>query len=884
MRLNARTTLLVSLFMILGSVATLVARDNDKSSSATFQRSSTLVTDAYINANNIFSYTTNIGVFARDYVGELNLDGGGGLVFPYSSMLEISNGTANKTAVFAAGIWFGATDSASGDTLVTLAEYSSEFTPGNMLANGSPGPNGAAQRVYKLYRDSLAGNPNQDYLNWPTDQGAPTLPGGIPLILGDQTLWTVYNDAEASAHQNDAGGTAPLGIEVQQLLWADDTPTGTDTSYLYPDIVVTHNLGSINPAVSVFVKNPEELTGDDYSVVFEVDPTLGLVWKLVNLTTAEVVLDDQTNFLGTSSSPVADGLQVRVTLFMPGGQSWEYSSANPLNVSPVATADNGYTGGARWFTGGDHGGELLFGGVFQEPNFWGKTTLSLDDYRTVEIRFRPMVSYTDLNGDGSYTIGEPYQVDDTTKTQKAFMYQSFGGFAYEGFFVVPFTVWDVSGPQAPRQLNVVVRDRDANFQWDLHNNSFDAALPNNGDQQFNYTWILGTSYDSTGQMYGDGSGGSLDFFAGTGGANYDAMWAMWLDERGTTRGPLAEECILTLVPSAAVSPADTFYFTAPDSVDYILGGGDVNAFYVQYTLINKASRTLKDFYIGIWADPDLGGAVDDLVGCDPEDNLFFCYNATNSDNVYGAQPPAVGFKIVEGPLVDSPGDTAYVGGAPVFDKRNLELTSFAMYINGTDPTGPDETYYYLNGLDKNGLPFIDPTTSLPSEFYASGDPVAGTGWNDSNPSDRRMSGNLGPFTMSPGDTQFVTIKFGAALGVDRLNSIKELREVLNAPSDIPTAVAESDDPVLPQGYALEQNHPNPFNPATTIHYSLPRRSAVRLDVFNILGQRVATLVDGDVSAGEHTVRWDGSNVASGVYLYRLRAGETTLARKMVLLK
>ena len=93
---------------------------------------------------------------------------------------------------------------------------------------------------------------------------------------------------------------------------------------------------------------------------------------------------------------------------------------------------------------------------------------------------------------------------------------------------------------------------------------------------------------------------------------------------------------------------------------------------------------------------------------------------------------------------------------------------------------------------------------------------------------------------------------------------------------------------LPQGFALGQNYPNPFNPSTVIPYQLSTTAHVRLDVFNVLGQRVATLVDGAQLAGFHSVRWDatdrfGRSVASGVYLYRLLVdGSVQQTKRMVL--
>lgn len=307
------------------------------------------------------------------------------------------------------------------------------------MSAGTFQPDNPAFKVYKIHRDSLANNPNQDYLDWPADQGAPTLPGDFPLILGAQTLWTVFNDANPVTHDHDAGSTAPMGIEVQQLMWAIDAPGGTDTTFFDTTLAVAHNNNSVIPSVRIIVKDFNAVTGDEYSVVFGEDDTLGVFWRLVNNTANIVVLDTQLNFLGDDTSPIVDGLQIRVLDQVLAGQNWEYFSSAPLNISPIAAADNGYTGGERWFTGGNHGGELFFGGVFLEPQFWGSTTLAREDYRTVELRFRPMQSYTDLNGDGEYTIGEPYQVDDPSKTQKAFMCQDFSGFDYEGFFDIPFT-------------------------------------------------------------------------------------------------------------------------------------------------------------------------------------------------------------------------------------------------------------------------------------------------------------------------------------------------------------------------------------------------------------------------------------------------------------
>jgi hypothetical protein len=80
------------------------------------------------------------------------------------------------------------------------------------------------------------------------------------------------------------------------------------------------------------------------------------------------------------------------------------------------------------------------------------------------------------------------------------------------------------------------------------------------------------------------------------------------------------------------------------------------------------------------------------------------------------------------------------------------------------------------------------------------------------------------------------------------------------------------------------NSPNPFNPSTDISFDLPTASQVSLEVYNVTGQKVATLVDDLLAAGRHTVTWDATDFASGVYLYRLTAGDFVETRKMVLIK
>lgn len=98
-----------------------------------------------------------------------------------------------------------------------------------------------------------------------------------------------------------------------------------------------------------------------------------------------------------------------------------------------------------------------------------------------------------------------------------------------------------------------------------------------------------------------------------------------------------------------------------------------------------------------------------------------------------------------------------------------------------------------------------------------------------------------------------------------------------------TAVSQKTTSV-PTQFALNQNYPNPFNPATTIEYSIPQNSFVSLKVYNVLGQEVASLVNQEQKASNYTVNFDASRLSSGIYFYKIQAGNFTLTKKMLLLK
>ena len=314
-----------------------------------------------------------------------------------------------------------------------------------------------------------------------------------------------------------------------------------------------------------------------------------------------------------------------------------------------------------------------------------------------------------------------------------------------------------------------------------------------------------------------------------------------------------------------------------------------------YKIINKSHNYIDSCYIALWSDPDLGSAGDDFVGCDTLSDIFYCYNGDDFDGyqtqslyAYGHEVPAIGFKFLQGPIVPSPGDSALFDDQVIYDYKNLKMSAFSVYIGGTDPDDKQQVYNFMKGLDRLGNEYT--YNNIPTKFMLSGDPLTGEGDIDRYPADRRMMGTIGPFSFAPGDSQFVKIKMAVGQGTDRLNSISVLKQILNSPEKV---ISDPEpwppDKELPNKFTLTQNYPNPFNPSTRIEYTVPYNAHVTIEIFNILGQKVKTLVDEEKIPYNYYVDWDGTNdygkkVTSGIYMYRIKTNEFVQSKKMVLMK
>jgi len=915
-RARFRSAAAALILCVCAAVKTWAAAPESKVPSAALSLSPEVVDNTtFINANKILMFVTNHGNIGRDLSGTFGYDYG--TFFPFTTVEAISSGADTRSPLYAAGIWLGGVDSATGDTLVTISEYSSEYVPGPM-SDSTWMPDQWDFKVYKLFHDSLADHPNDDYLNWPVSQGAPIDGKGEPLMVGDQMLWTVYNDADPSQHDNMGAG--PLGIEVQQTVWAADE-AGTIEIPKSEFLQVTHT-GTGPVTVTVTVAIAEALTGHDYMVVTDVTEAEGYHWHLIDVTAGDTLLARQTDFSG-AYTPVVDGFAVQVLSPEPGFSSFEVvANANgPLDPpEPGAMASQGFptpdglspsdrqqVGLARWLfhtadNGGTNGGGTrssyspFLDRTFRVSEDGGARWARLGDYDW-EMRFTGSNSNPGVGGGYAW---------DYYGTMQAYW--------------VPFELWriGINTPDDPsddlRLIPWMLGDYTAgedNFVYDLsqYGSAFDGSCHDGCEHSVSagdndpYTdwvyWLIPADVDSNMATVGDSAYLVFENAMKTDPLNWPGFELPVMDRtvlvnwNGGTLPPfnqdLPEQGTIFRLVTTLGYPDEEFTFTAgPSAAQPLTSGPDGMSVYVKYKLVNKGTRTLSDFFISFWTDPDLGGSGDDLVGCDTLDNRFFCYNGGAIDAQYGYTVPAFGVKVLEGPIVPSPGDTATVDGLPVPDYANLNMHAFIKYVTGTDPDSYQESYCFMKGLQAKAgcAPYI--YDGHETRFMHSGDPVTGLGDLDVTPDDRRMMASFGPLSFRPGDTQQVVLKLAVGQGTDRLSSITALREVLEY-ERVVTDVDDEESGALPREFALSPNYPNPFNAATTIRYALPEKAHVRIEVINLLGQKVTTLVDRTMPSGQHSAVWNGTDasgkpVASGVYFYRLTTGDFVQTRKMMLLK
>jgi len=237
----------------------------------------------------------------------------------------------------------------------------------------------------------------------------------------------------------------------------------------------------------------------------------------------------------------------------------------------------------------------------------------------------------------------------------------------------------------------------------------------------------------------------------------------------------------------------------------------------------------------------------------------------------------------------------------------------------TPDEAPYNAYLMMSGLKNDSTCWLDPTQIPPkkTKFCYTGDPETSTGWTEKKGSiwncgldsigiihfpndygDRRFvfSSGSDDLTMNPGDTQRFCIAQMAARGSSNLNSVTELKNLCSRvrsfyETNFPFVINPVPVVEYPTSFMLDQNYPNPFNSSTKIKFHIPKINGsvtstvhVSLVVYDMLGREVKNLFNGDLSARDYELVFEGKNYASGMYFYRLKAGDYTSVKRMVLVK
>jgi len=300
--------------------------------------------------------------------------------------------------------------------------------------------------------------------------------------------------------------------------------------------------------------------------------------------------------------------------------------------------------------------------------------------------------------------------------------------------------------------------------------------------------------------------------------------------------------------------------------------------------------------------------------------IYDNYDGNGSGITYGANPPAFGIVMLKGVRLTNP-------------LSQLKMTSL-IYFSGTGSGGPTceadpsniyHSYNFMRGYKRDSTEWVIPLTSPPvtTKKVYPGDPESMTGWTEylgriencgrsltgyyqfPNPGGDRcfvLSSGSDNLTVNPGDTQVIYAAQLMARGTNNKNSVTLLKQLADVAQQLYNSGfiigIQSISNEVPLSFKLYQNYPNPFNPKTIIRFDISstlyergdKGGLVKLFIYNILGQEIATIVNESLKPGTYEVEWDGSNYPSGVYYYTLDVSDPSSSlrvretRRMVLIK
>jgi len=353
---------------------------------------------------------------------------------------------------------------------------------------------------------------------------------------------------------------------------------------------------------------------------------------------------------------------------------------------------------------------------------------------------------------------------------------------------------------------------------------------------------------------------------------------------------------------------------------------DEDIFILNYTFRNMYDHELNDVWIGIYYDGDVfhesqggsAGAQHDLNGFLPYGEHGIAWLIDNDGDPDGGWFDYRSPRNVMGMMYLGSSETDFEvnynwwisNTNSVYDwgPRRLENGNDPFPGGGMGTPGGDKAKYHVmsNGETDYDQAYCN-LTRWQNEGWI---PRAAQAADLADGYDTRFLISFGAFDLAPGEVDTLTIAYigGENLHNDPNNFANNLSGQTNIESsinefysnldfsdllvkadravelyDLITGIDNEGNP-LPQGFELRQNYPNPFNASTTIEYSLSQTSDVRLSIYNLLGQKIATLFDGTKRAGEHRIIWNAGDLPSGIYFARLDKSDKSSTMKLVLLR
>ena len=639
------------------------------------------------------------------------------------------------------------------------------------------------------------------------------------------------------------------------------------------DSMVFHPAGISTGRVLVNVVDPSQVTDHTYQVNFEENANDELLWNLVDLNINSTVLSRQSDLTGRPIAPIIDGLVVSV-IDPPSGVKPDdmFSTSDSTlwgwNV-PSGDLRFSWKGGANTFQFEGFQGAIgwsqpatLFGSGYNYPEENLKNVLLVLAQADTTGNF----NLTDPNVSYSYRYGRNFNLPPARPEFAPFIINTASGYSYQDFTQsVPLAAFDIDDPANPRRLVIGFLENNAsggsvNGKWwppDYHSADNTAS---SGPRE--WLWIFDADYSATPDpnLQVELTSNELPI-----------MYWLTVARNGNVPFSPAQSGTdqFAIYPNHALTVDDTFQFKINLPTLFTITKGDVNAdstidvadvvklinYILQKDTLTGEQQYAADFNSDLQINViDVVGIINSILGIE---RLFSSANAEESVEIGLSKKATVNQNILKVPLEiltdkEVAGIQIELNYPPKVLKPILVKFSSSQWNNSSvafNSAQAGKVIYLFYNLRGKSLPIED----LPEFCFE---------------------------ILEDNNLLNLDVKLSSAI-ISNASGKSMLITYSNKTASVD---------LIPKTYEMYQNYPNPFNSSTTIRYDLPLRSKVTIEIYNVIGQKVKTLMDKNwVDKGRHHIRWDGLNnmdcsVSSGIYFIRFQANDFIKHYKVILLK